>query len=158
MPDFPHHYTSLLFFFLLTVAFCIAVAVEGDLGAFLSFGPNPKALFMHKPLDSWPKVIFMYILAFAVGVGLAYYTFVVERKLDVYVWNPAWYERHKIPLSKPAAYFTVLSQPVVTAIAALITFFLSQTQQLQFILPHLFGSMLVVYPPIISHLRTLKYQ
>jgi hypothetical protein len=96
-------------------------------------------------------------LGFVAGLAFTYYVYVVERKFDTFIWNPAIYNNGKIPYGWKTGWFMILSNPIITFVMGVMGFFLAQTGQLQFILPQMFGAMMVLYPNFIWHLQTLNF-
>jgi hypothetical protein len=140
------------------VIFCLVVIAEDSYRVFLTFGPNDHAFFLGQPVDTWFKTVILWLLGLIAGLGFTYYTFVMERKFDNYIWNPAIYEKEAMPFGWKTGWFMLLSFPVITFLTGVMGFFMAQTGQLQFIIPEMVGSLIILYPSFIAHLRTLHFQ
>lgn len=141
-------------FILFLVGYLVFIDEEGGFaGNFTTFGPSDTKFMMMK-LDTWPKVIVLYIVSFLSAMMTTYYDNVMETNVHSYIWNPAI---KKVPFSRFWTYIIVFLEPIFMEILGLITLLASLTLQLQFILPELLGSFLAETPFVLSILRTKKF-
>ena len=114
---------------------------------FLHFGPGTNsdntATFLGIVLDTWPKVIMMYVAGFLSSLMSTYYSMAMNNNLHSYIWNRAI---KKVPFSRRWTYIIVLAEPFFFQVLNIISFFTSLTLQLQFILPQFIGSFIADTP------------
>ena len=144
-------------FFLITTL--IFLDVEGAfVGNFLTFGPGKTeadtTTFLHMKLDTWPKVIIVYVIAFLVSIMRNYYGTVMFDFIHSYAWNPAL---KKIDYSKRWTYIIACVEPLLYVILSIIEFFILFTRQLQFILVQFLGSAIIDIPYTIYRLNTKTF-
>ena len=65
---------------------------------FLNFGPSNHTKFLGLTLDTWDKVIMVYIVGFMSTFLTAYYNTVAHNFIHGFIWNPAYTK--KIQMSK----------------------------------------------------------
>lgn len=120
----------------------------------MTFGPSDSRFMMMK-LDTWPKVIVLYVVSFLSAMMTTYYDNVMETNIHSYIWNPAV---KKVPFSRTWTYLIVFLEPIFMEILGLITLLASLTLQLQFLLPEILGSMIAETPFVLKILGTKKFQ
>ena len=106
-------------------------------------------------LDTWKKVILLYIMAFLTSIFNRYYNYVIEQKFHLEVWNPACQKPMNIPRS--FAYFIMTFEPFCYFFIDLFNFFLYYTMQLQFILPKILSDVCMQIPYFIYTVSLKKY-
>lgn len=137
------------------VGYLVFIDEEGGFaGNFMTFGPSDSRFMMMK-LDTWPKVIILYVVSFLSAMMTTYYDNVMETNIHSYIWNPSV---KKVPFSRTWTYIIVFLEPIFMEILGLITLLASLTLQLQFLLPEILGSMLAETPFVLKILGTKKFQ
>jgi len=139
---------ALLIFVFFLIAALIFLDEEGAfVGKFLQFGPStdPKTqtTFLHMKLDTWHKVIMVYIIAFLSAFLQNYYGTVMYDFIHNYAWNPVI---KKIDYSKKWTYLITTIEPILYFILGIVSFFIFFTQQLQFIFIQFFANSLINIP------------
>ena len=94
-------------------------------------------------LDTWKKVIIVYLISFLSAIINSYYSNVVDQFIHQHIWNPAV---KKIEGSKSITLIIITLEQVIWTAVSVISFFTTMTMQLQFIIPGLLGSMLTNIP------------
>ena len=150
---------ALCIFVILLVGYLVFIDLEGGFSAkFLHFGPGTTdantANFLGIRLDSWQKVIIMYIVSFFAAIVTQYYTSAVANNLHSYVWNRA---TPVIPYAKVPTLIVLFTEPILMEILAVISFLTTLTLQLQFIIPQALGSYIAFIPSMISRLSDKKF-
>jgi hypothetical protein len=150
---------ALFIFILFLVTTLVFLDIEGAfVGNFLKFGPGKteedSATFLHMKLDTWPKVLIVYIIAFLVSIMRSYYGTVMFDFIHSYAWNPAL---KKINYSKKWTYIIAIVEPLLYVILGIIDFFILFTRQFQFILIQFLGSAIIDIPYTIYRLNTKKF-
>lgn len=127
------------------VVFIIVLGMAGDFSQkFLHFGPSTdpeiQAEFLGTKVDTWPKVILLYVLGFLSVCFSTYY-------YDIYgSWSINTVRDHKektLKVSKFWAYFMTNMDPILTGLNGILQLFITLTFQLQFIVPQILGELLV---------------
>lgn len=138
----------IILFTLFLVGYLIFIDLEGGFSEqFLHFGPGDSdentTKFLGITLDSWSKVIILYIVGFLASLMTSYYQSVMGNNIHSYIWNRAVKD---VPFSKTWTYIIVLLEPFFYQILTIIQFFTNLTLQLQFILPQFLGSFIAEMP------------
>jgi len=139
---------ALIIFTIFLISYLIFLDEEGAFNeTFLRFGPSKdptkQTKFLNMTIDSWQKVIIMYIVGFLTAILTSYYSAVMDNFIHMYAWNPAV---KAIPASRFETYLTLVFSPLLYQTLAVIQFFMTMTMQLQFLLPQLIGSYLIFLP------------
>jgi hypothetical protein len=126
---------------------------------FLLFGPkkndeNKYAKFAGVELDTWKKIIIVYVMIFLASVFQTYYKNVIHHGVDKYIY---YSDSSEIPFSKLWAYIILLVNPFIDTLLYVIKFFATATFQLQFIIPQFIGSYIVNLPYIVHMLKGKKF-
>jgi hypothetical protein len=150
---------SFFIFIVILLSTLVFLDVEGAfVGSFLRFGPGTTkentAQFLNIKLDTWPKVIIIYLIAFMVSVMRSYHQTVIFSFIHSYSWNPAI---DKINYSKKWTYFISIIDPLLQFLLSIIEFYILFTRQLQFIIIQFFGSAIVDIPYALYKLSTKKF-
>lgn len=138
----------LILFTLFLVGYIIFIDLEGGFSQqFLHFGPGttPETTtkFLGIVLDSWSKVIILYVVGFFASLMTTYYRSIMGNNIHSYIWNRAI--KH-VPYSKTWTYLTVMMEPFFFQILEIVQFFTNLTMQLQFIIPQFVGSFIADVP------------
>ena len=120
------------------------IIILGLMGAFntkfLHIGPStdPKtqAEFLGAPIDSWERVILLYILGFLSAAFSTYYHAVFDAWLINSVKDP---KQKKLGITRNIVTFLITIDPIVSSINRILEFFVTLTLQLQFLVPQLLG-------------------
>jgi hypothetical protein len=139
---------ALITFVIFLIATLILLDEEGAfVNNFFHFGPSTdeknQAKFIGMKLDTWPKVIIVYLVAFLTSVLTAYYQNVISQFIHMYAWNPAI---KTINYSKKWTYIITGLEPILYLLLNIITFFITLTTQFQFIFIRFLGSFIVSTP------------
>jgi len=127
------------------VLYLVFLDVEGAFTqGFLEFGPSKEAKFLNMKLDTWEKVILVYIIGFVSSLLTSYYNTTMFDFIHSKIWNPAYKE--KIEMSKTLAYLIVSLEPLLFWILNILQLFINFTMKLQFILPQFLGAVIVDVP------------
>lgn len=78
---------------------------------FLQFGPDDQTKFLGMKMDTWSKVILIYIVGFFSSVLTGYYQTVMFDFIHSKLWNPAFKER--LGISKWFASLIVIIEPLL---------------------------------------------
>ena len=112
---------------------------------FLHFGPEKNTKFLHIELNTWNKVYIVYGISFGVALLQLYYSQIIKGDfIKGYFENPA--HKGKLDVTKNMMKFIIFVNPIAQWILQIITFFVTMTMQLQFVLPQLIASLFIVYP------------
>ncbi len=156
---FFHPTKAFLIFTIFILIYLIYLDEEGAFsGKFLHFGPgtNEKnsTKFLNMKLDTWKKVIILYLVAFINSLIMSYYTSVILQWIQLVIWNPSV---KTIKYSKPLTIFIVIMEAVLVQILFFINFFTILTQQFQFILPNILGYLIIHIPFNLFQLNKKKF-
>lgn len=122
----------------------IFVLLLGMMGAFskkfLHFGPSTDAEtateFLGAHIDTWSKVIQLYILGFISAIMHTYYRTVY----DAWMMNQVKDIKTKyISIKKSIVYLMITLDPIISNINSILELFLTLTLQLQFLIPQMLG-------------------
>ena len=135
------------------IIFCIGLFVMlfllDEEGAFtkkfLHFGPEKDTTFLHIKLNTWNKVYIVYGISFGVALLQYYYSRIIYGEfISSRFINPA--HKEKLDVTKNMMKFIILANPIAQWLLKIITFFVTMTMQLQFVLPQLIASLIILYP------------
>lgn len=111
---------------------------------FLHFGPSTdpetQTNFLGSPIDTWSKVITLYILGFLSVLFSTYYhdifkTWIINSVKD--------HKEKKINMCKITAYLLTIADPVLYSINRVLELFVLLTLQLQFFIPQIIGELFI---------------
>lgn len=122
---------------------------------FFIFGPEPELRFIGMSLNTWNKVILVYVAGFMSSLLQGYYQNVMYDFIHSKLWNPAYKER--IPITKSWATTIVIAEPLLDWMLSIVQFFITMTMRFQFILPQLIGQLLVDVPYSLMKVNQKKY-
>jgi len=132
-------------FVLFIMVYLIVLDEEGGFSKkFLNFGPSEDTKFLTMKLNTWKKVIIVYLIGFFSSLLTTYYNNVSFDFIHSYIWNPAYTK--KIQLSKTWTSLIVAVEPLLYWILQTLNFFVNLTFELQFILPKFIGAILIDIP------------
>lgn len=132
----------------------IFVFILGFMGAFskkfMHFGPStdPETAseFLGAHIDTWPKVIALYILGFISSIMHSYYSTV----FGAWMMNTVKDDKTKtVNMNRKIAYTLISIDPIISNINSILELFLTLTLQLQFLIPQLLGDL--VASILVSH-------
>lgn len=147
--------TALVLFIIILIIYFIVVDESGGFtDNFLHFGPSkPKdesgelgeeggmggdgTSFLGIKLDTWGKVITLYLISFFSSFVSEYYESVVSETVSTAVWNDAI---HELEGGKVTTYVIAAFDPLIGQILEILKVLTAMTMQLQFILPNILGS------------------
>lgn len=139
---------ALLFFI---GALCVYLIVLDKEGVFqkklFHFGPSSPSSdtrFLNIKLDTWTKVISVYIIAFLSSLSLSYYQNIASFYLNNILLNPAF--KGRIQHSKHWSNILGIADPIISSVMAAINFFITLTMEFQFILFQLLGAISITIP------------
>jgi hypothetical protein len=118
---------------------------------FLQFGPDPDAKFLNMKLNTWNKVISVYVIAFFSAASLSYYQNFASAFVNQVLINPAY--KGKIHQSEFWSKILVAVDPLITAVMGILNILVAMTLQLQFIIWQLIGNLVITIP---NNLRILS--
>ena len=135
-------------FLVFAIWICIFLIILGGEGIFtkrfLHFGPSDdpetQTEFLGSPVNTWEKVITLYVLGFLSVCFSKYY----EDIFGSWEINAVKDEKQKtINMKKGTAYLLTILDPLLEQINKILEFFVLLTLQLQFIVPQLLGQLFV---------------
>ena len=137
----PFH--ALLIFLIGLMILLVVLDLEGAFDDFMKFGPDDDAHFLKIKLDTWPKVIIVYMISFLCAILQQYYSMVINKGfISSHILNPKFV---KMQTNKERAKFIIYLYPICLWALNIVTFFVTLTMKLQFLIPYLLGSMIVNY-------------
>jgi hypothetical protein len=156
---FFHPITALMIFTIFIFVYLMFLDESGAFTEkFLHFGPGTTeqntAKFIGMPMDSWKKVITLYIISFFISFIKTYYESVINDELYGYVFNKALSE---IPFARFYTYIIVFMDPLMKGFMDIIQVFSIITGQLQFILPQFIGNYLARIPFVLNILGKKEF-
>jgi hypothetical protein len=146
-------------FLLFLILYFVFLDVEGSFTSdFLLFGPAKSeehiTYFMGIKLDSWTKVLILYVISFLTGTLTSLYDLSVGSAIHMNVYNS---EIKQINQTAFSTYFIMMVDPLIREALVIIGLFTSLTLQFQFILPGVIGRYLVHAPFILNVLSTKQF-
>jgi len=126
----------------------VILDVEGAFrNNFFHFGPGKdektQVSFIGMKIDTWPKVLIVYAIAFLTSLLTTYYQNVIGQFIHMYAWNPSV---KTIDYSKRWTYIITGLEPILYLMLEIITFFITLTTQFQYIFIRFLGSFIVSAP------------
>jgi hypothetical protein len=127
------------------IVFLLILKDEGIFSKrFLHFGPSTdpetQTEFLGSPIDTWPKVITLYLLGFFSVLFSTYYRDIFETWIINSVRD---HKEKQIKMSKITAYLLTIIDPVLDNINSILEFFVLLTLQLQFFIPQVLGELFI---------------
>ena len=147
---------ALLIFVFGLIIILVGLDKEGAFTNFTNFGPDKDAKFLHMNVDTWEKVWVVYLISFSISMLQTYYiTIIVRDYLFSKLINPAYTKQ--MDISKLGTYGIILAHPIIMWLLTIINFFVTMTMKLQFLIPQLLGSIVVMYPYFFRKIAERKY-
>lgn len=149
---------ALFIFVMFLIATMVFLDKEGSFENFFTFGPGKdpekQATFMHMKIDSWHKVLLLYVICFMLSIMRTYYQTVMSDFIHSYAWNRAI---KKIDYSKKWTYFICMFEPLIYFTLGIIEFFILFTRQFQYLFIQFFGAMIIDIPYTMYRLSSKKF-
>ncbi len=147
---------ALIVFLIIAVGYLIFLDKEGVFQKkFLHFGPSPDTRFFHFTIDTWGKVIAVYLISFISAISVSYYTNITSSYVSGVLLNPAY--KDTIKRSEFWSKVIVVLDPIITWIMTSLQFFITLTMQLQFMIPQFLGHILIAIPTNLKQLSLKKF-
>lgn len=156
---FSSPYIAVILFIIFLIGFFVYLDKEGSFeNGFLHFGPGDSRAnttqFMGIQLDSWYKVLTLYVICFTVGFMTSYYDNTVSKSLFRSILNES---KDVVPYSMAGAYSITLIDPFIMHSLKIVEFLATLTLQFQFILPLFLGEYLADLPEQLTILGSKQY-
>jgi hypothetical protein len=134
-------YIAVIIFIVFLVGFFVYLDIEGSFeNGFLHFGPGDDrentTTFMGIKLDSWSKVITLYIMCFFTGVLTSYYNETVKETMFKEIWNA---DQKVLTYTQAGTYTVSIIDPLIMHALNILALLETLTIQFQFILPLVVG-------------------
>jgi hypothetical protein len=142
-------------FVLFMIGYLLFLDEEGAFNAFFTFGPDPSIKFLGMLLDTWHKVIMVYIIAFTSSLLHSYYESVTRSFINMQLRNPAYTKQ--LNVSKNWTKLMIATEPVLDWAMTIVQFFITMTMQFQFLVPQLLGKVIVALPLDFSTIEENKF-
>ena len=104
-----------------------------------STDPETATEFLGAHIDTWPKVISLYLLGFLSSIISGYYKTVFG------AWMMNTVKDHKVKtvnINRKVTYTLISLDPILTNINSILELFLTLTLQLQFLIPQILGDII----------------
>jgi len=148
---------SFFIFIVFIIAYLIILDEEGAFkNKFLRFGPSEDTKFLNMKLDTWNKVILVYIIGLLSSFLTSYYNNVSYDFIHSYIWNPAY--NKKIKMTKEWTQLIVILEPLMYWILEILNLFITFTMELQYIVPKFIGTRLIDIPYAMFKINQKKYK
>jgi len=159
MDLFNNPYIVVILFIVFLIAYFVYLDIEGSFAnGFLHFGPgidnSTTSQFMGVTINTWSKVLTLYVICFVTGFLSTHYDNVVSTSLINRLMDP---NVSHIPYSQAGTYAVVLIDPLIMHSLKVIEFLATLTLQFQFILPLVIGSYIGGLPTVIGLLSSKTY-
>jgi len=149
-------WATIIFIIITTILFIVLDESNG-LNDFLTVGPSKNIKFLSFTIDTWEKVILLYIVSFLVAVLRDYFNLIVSKGFII-----STLLNSKVStidnISRKGSKFIIYLYPICLWALNIIVFFVTLTRTLQFLLPYLLGSLFVNYPYLFSKYNKKKYK
>lgn len=160
MDIFWNPYFIVVIFIVFLIIYFVYLDVEGSFAnGFLHFGPGGDTTnstqFMGITLDSWSKVLTLYLICFTTGFLSTHYDNVVTSSIINKLTDPSV---TYVPYSQSGTYAVVLIDPLIMHSLKVIEFLATLTLQFQFILPVVVGSYIGGLPTVLPLLSSKTYE
>ena len=160
MDIFWNPYFIVVIFIVFLIVYFVYLDVEGSFAnGFLHFGPGGDTTnstqFMGITLDSWSKVLTLYLICFTTGFLSTHYDNVVTSSIINKLTDPSV---TYVPYSQSGTYAVVLIDPLIMHSLKVIEFLATLTLQFQFILPVVVGSYIGGLPTVLPLLSSKTYE
>lgn len=135
---------AFVLFTLFMIGYLVFLDEEGAFSGFFEIGPSENTKFLNMTMNTWPKVIIVYIIGFTTAVLQNYYSTVMFDFIHSKLWNPAYHKT--IDISRGWASLIVTVEPLMYWLLNIIQFFTVLTMKFQFLVPQLLGQMVIGVP------------
>jgi hypothetical protein len=142
-------------FVVFTIGYLLFLDKEGAFSAFFTFGPDPGIKFVGITMDTWHKVILVYVVAFISSLMQSYYDSVTRGFVNAKVRNPAYTKR--LDVSKHWTKLMIATEPFLDWTMSIVQLFVTMTMQFQFLVPQLLGKLVVALPYGFSTIEENKF-
>lgn len=147
---------AFVIFLIFIISYLVLLDEEGAFKKkFLNFGSSEDSVFLGMKLDTWQKVILVYLIGFVSSLLTSYYGTVSYDFIHSYIWNPAYTK--KIKMKKWWVFLIVSIEPILYWILTILNFFINMTMELQYILPKFLGAIIIDIPYGIFKLNQKKF-
>tara|TARA_B110000908_G_C10262557_1_gene460447 strand:- start:1129 stop:1620 length:492 start_codon:yes stop_codon:yes gene_type:complete len=147
---------SFFIFIIFIIVYLVVLDEEGAFkDKFLRFGPSEDSKFLNMKLNTWNKVILVYIIGLLSSFLTSYYNNVSYDFIHSYIWNPAYTK--KIKMTKGWTQIIVILEPLMYWTLGILDFFITFTMELQYIIPKFIGTSLIDIPYSIFKINQKKY-
>ena len=127
------------------IGYLILLDEEGAFkNKFLRIGPSENTTYLNMKVNTWEKVIIVYLIVFFSAIFTTYYGTVSRQFIHQYIWNPAYTE--PIKMTKLMATIILTIEPILYFVLRVLNMFAGFTMELQFILPGFLGMMVIGIP------------
>ena len=141
------------------IGFLIITDLTGGFSSnFVKFGPSLDdngnyIKFIGIELNTWNRVIIVYLIIFLTCILQAYYANVIGQNLHAYVFVPGM----TIPFSKFWTYLVYIIDPIIVVLLGILRIYAATTFQIQYIIPQFIGSYIIDIPFIFKWLHGRKF-
>ena len=146
-------------YFVLIVSLILYLILLDEEGAFtkkfMHFGPSDDAEFINMKINTWPKVITVYVIGFVTSLLIYYYNAVADNYIHQYLWNPAY--KDVIPMTKGWVTLITIVDQLIFPILAVLQFFVNMTVRMQFIIPNILGRLVIGIPNVLYMISKKKF-
>lgn len=146
-------------YFVLIISLILYLVFLDEEGAFtkkfMHFGPSEDATFIKMKINTWPKVITVYIIGFVTSLLIYYYNAVADNFIHQYLWNPAY--KGVIPMTKNWVILITMVDQLIYPILEVLQFFVNMTVRVQFIIPNILGRLVIGIPNVLYMINKKKF-
>lgn len=126
---------------------------------FFHFGPGTNKdntiTFIHTKVDTWNMVYLVWLIGFTTTALQKYYWTAVSDYIYLNIRNP---NVKIINCKKAQVIYVIIFKIIISTCLGILSFFTYLTGQLQFIIPSVITSLLIIVPLEISMLNGKKYK
>jgi hypothetical protein len=131
---------AILVFILYLVAYFIYLDEEGGFGnGFFNFGPSSNSTFMQISINTWPKVIVLYLISFFTALMTGYYETALSSNFMEKLMDPDL----KVPYNDRTVFGIVSIDKVIGLFLEILSILIITSQQFQFMLPALVADLMI---------------
>ena len=125
---------------------------------FFHFGPgtneNNTVTFIHTKVDTWNMVWLVWIIGFTTTALQKYYWTAISDYVYLNIRNPTV---KKLKCGKSELTYVIFFKIIISACLGILSLFTYLTGQLQFILPSIITSLLIIFPIELHFLNNKKF-
>mgnify|MGYP006106244199 CR=1 FL=1 len=146
--------TSMNLFIVAMISMLIFLDEEGAFETFINFGPSKDIKFLNLKVDTWTKLILVYIISFLSAFLTQFYKAnIISGFFSSQLANHAV---KKLDVTRTEAKYLIWTRPISWWFLSIIGFMVTLSMQLQFMLCGLLGSMCAEIPFYLSVLSDKK--